>query len=164
MLGEQEIIVSKTDRKGRITYANRVFMRIADYGEEELLGAQHNIIRHPDMPRGVFRFLWNTVMTGQEFFGFVKNMASNGDHYWVFANITPDYDQGEVVGYHSMRRCPPRAAVEFFEGVYAEMRKVEAGADKATAPDASLAWLEATLKAKGVAYEQLVLDLYGAGS
>jgi aerotaxis receptor len=76
-----EIIVSKTDLKGRITYANRVFMRVADYSEDDLLGVQHNIVRHPDMPRGAFRHLWDTIQRGEEWFGFVKNMTAKGHYY-----------------------------------------------------------------------------------
>ena len=89
---EDEIIVSKTDPKGVITYANRVFLRIAQYEEEEILGAAHNIIRHPDMPQCIFDLLWKTIASGQEIFAYVKNMAKNGDHYWVFAHVTPTFD------------------------------------------------------------------------
>jgi PAS domain S-box-containing protein len=86
---EDEIIVSKTDPKGIITYANQVFLRTAQYQEEEILGAPDNIIRHPDMPRCVFDLLWKTIASGLEIFAYVKNMAKNGDHYWVFAHVTP---------------------------------------------------------------------------
>lgn len=158
-----EIIVSKTDRNGRITYANRVFMRLADLGEDDLLGVQHNIIRHPDMPRGVYRLMWNTIAAGREFFGYVKNMSAVGDHYWVFANVTPDFDNGQIVGYHSMRRCPPRPAVDHMARLYAEMKQIEASAGAAVAPDASVQWLETQLAAQHVSYEQFVLDLYGSG-
>ncbi|MEW8263014.1 MAG: PAS domain S-box protein, partial [Candidatus Thiodiazotropha taylori] len=75
IMDENDFIVSKTDLKGRITYANRIFMKIAGYAEHELLNVQHNIIRHPDMPRGVFRLLWNVIESGQECFAYVKNMA-----------------------------------------------------------------------------------------
>jgi PAS domain S-box-containing protein len=77
-LAEEDFIVSKTDISGRITYANRIFMHIAGYSERDLLGIQHNIIRHPDMPRGVFRFMWNTLKAGDEFFGFAKNLCADG--------------------------------------------------------------------------------------
>ncbi|MCU7947140.1 MAG: PAS domain-containing protein, partial [Candidatus Thiodiazotropha sp. (ex Cardiolucina cf. quadrata)] len=92
VMDDGDFIVSKTDLKGHITYANRVFMRMAQYKESELLGVQHNIIRHPDMPRGVFRLLWNTIESGKECFAYVKNMSKNGDFYWVYANVTVDYD------------------------------------------------------------------------
>jgi PAS domain S-box-containing protein len=81
---EDEIIVSKTDLKGLITYANKTFLDISGFTEEELLGQPHNIIRHPDMPQCVFKLLWKTVAKGDEIFAYVKNMCKNGDHYWVF--------------------------------------------------------------------------------
>ena len=121
-LGDDEFIVSKTDTKGIITYCNRVFMHIAGYSEAELLGKQHNIVRHPDMPRGVFRFLWQTLQDGEEFFGYVKNMCKSGAYYWVFANVTPDYDaRGRVVGYYSVRRKPSDQAIAALAPIYKEM-------------------------------------------
>jgi len=89
-----EVIVSKTDLKGRITYANRVFQRVAGYGEAELMGAPHSIVRHPAMPRCVFKLLWDTLEAKQEIFAYVINRARNGDHYWVFAHVTPSFDAG----------------------------------------------------------------------
>ncbi len=91
-LPDNSYIVSKTDLKGKITYANRIFMDMAHYSEKELLGIQHNIIRHPDMPRGAFKFVWDTIAQGKEVFAYVKNLAKDGHYYWVFANITPDLD------------------------------------------------------------------------
>jgi len=106
-LKEEDFIVSKTDPSGRITYTNRIFMQIAGYSEAELLGQQQNIIRHPDMPRGIFQLLWDTLKQGREFFGYVKNMSRDGSFYWVFANITPTLNpSGKLVGYYSVRRRP----------------------------------------------------------
>jgi len=110
---EEEIIVSKTDLKGRITYANQVFARVAGYRVDELLGQPHSIVRHPDMPRCVFKLLWDTIEAKQEIFAYVLNMAKNGDHYWVFANVTPTLDRtGNIIGYHSNRRKPDRDKIE----------------------------------------------------
>ena len=106
-----ELIVSKTDLSGRITYVNRVFMKVCNYPEEALLGVQHNIVRHPDMPRGAFRLMWDTLKGGHEFFGIVKNMTAQGHHYWVFANVTIDRRQGHPVGYFSVRRQAPTQAI-----------------------------------------------------
>lgn len=120
--GEDEIIVSKTDLKGVILYANQTFIRVSGYSEEELLGQAHSIIRHPDMPRCVFKFLWDTIESGQEIFAYVKNMAKSGDYYWVFAHVTPIFDSsGRIIGYHSNRRLPERHAVDLFEGLYAKL-------------------------------------------
>ena len=117
---ENEIIVSKTDLKGIITYANRTFLEVAMYSEEEVLGQPHSMIRHPDMPRCVFKFLWDTIASGKEIFAYVKNMAKNGDHYWVFAHVTPTFDsEGKIIGYHSNRRCPERNQVRIFDDLFA---------------------------------------------
>lgn len=94
-----DVIVSKTDLAGRITYANDVFLAIAGYEEEEVLGEAHNLIRHPDMPRTVFAFLWEALKAGEEVFAYVKNMTKAGDHYWVLAHVTPSRDEaGQVIG------------------------------------------------------------------
>ena len=106
---DDEIIVSKTDTSGRITYANDVFLRICGYREDELLDQPHSMIRHPDMPRAVFKLLWDRISSGGEIFAFVVNCCRNGDHYWVLAHVTPDFDEaGRIVGYHSSRRLPKR--------------------------------------------------------
>jgi PAS domain-containing protein len=78
---EEELIVSKTDLKGRITYANDVFLRLAKYPLQQTIGAPHSLIRHPDMPRCVFKLLWDTVQAKKEIFAYIVNMASDGDHY-----------------------------------------------------------------------------------
>jgi PAS domain S-box-containing protein len=110
---DNEIIVTKTDLKGRITYCNDVFQRMAGFTEQESLGQPHSIIRHPDMPRCVFALLWDTIQAGNEIFAYVVNRAKNGDHYWVYAHVSPSYDRsGNLVGYHSNRRVPDRAIVD----------------------------------------------------
>lgn len=110
---EDEVIVSKTDARGRLTYVNKVFMTISDYSEKELLGQPHSVIRHLDMPRCVFKLLWDSITAGHEIFAYVVNLAKNGDHYWVLAHVTPSFDKnGQVAGYHSNRRVPNRNALE----------------------------------------------------
>lgn len=100
-----DLIVSKTDLKGRITYANRTFCAISGYDEAEVIGQPHAMIRHPDMPRAVFRLLWDAILEGREIFAYVKNMTRTGDHYWVFAHVTPSRDaERRVSGFHSNRR------------------------------------------------------------
>lgn len=124
---EPDLIVSKTDLKGRLTYVNEVFCKIAGYTEAELLGQPHSIIRHPDMPRAVFKLLWDTVLAGREIFAYVKNMAKNGDYYWVLAHVTPSYDeQHQIIGFHSNRRVPDRAIVaNTIVPLYAEVLQEE---------------------------------------
>ena len=111
--GDDEIIVSKTDLTGKLTYGNRTFYRMAGLSEKQCLGRQHNIIRHPEMPRTVFELLWNTLKEGNELFAYVNNRSANGDNYWVFAHVTPSFDGGgNITGYHSNRRNPNREILE----------------------------------------------------
>lgn len=156
-----EIIVSKTDRKGIITYANDVFIRVAGYTEEELLGKPHNIIRHPDMPRCVFKFLWDTISTGKEVFAYVINMAKNGDHYWVLAHVTPTFDSaGSITNYHSSRRVPGRSQVqtasEIYKALLAEESKHE---NPKEALAAGMQLLVNVLAGTGKSYEEFVFSL-----
>jgi len=110
---EEEIIVSKTDLKGRLTYTNDVFLRIAGYSEADCLGQPHSMIRHPNMPRCIFGLLWETIQDGREIFAYVINRCKNGDHYWVLAHVTPSRDSGgHIIGYHSNRRLPDRRTLE----------------------------------------------------
>jgi PAS domain S-box-containing protein len=165
-LEEDEIIVSKTDLTGRITYVNRAFMKIANFSESESLGQQHNLVRHPDMPRGAFKLLWDTLNQGREFFGYVKNLTSEGHFYWVFANVTPDYDaSGNIIGYFSVRTKPSREAINTMQGIYQEMLAVESRAGAAKAPAASIEFLQAKLKSLGTTYDRFILStLEGSGS
>lgn len=160
VMREDDFIVSKTDLKGRITYCNRVFIEFSGFQEAELLGEQHNIVRHPDMPRGVFKFLWDTLGQKQECFAFVKNMCKDGSFYWVFANVTPDLNaQGQVTGYFSVRRKATPAAIAVMSDVYKLMLDEERRAGPKEACDASLALLTGILEQKGLSYEQLILSL-----
>ncbi len=160
VMREGDFIVSKTDLKGRITYCNRVFIEFSGFTASELMGEQHNIVRHPDMPRGVFKFLWDTLAQKKECFAFVKNMCKDGSFYWVFANVTPDFDSnGQVVGYFSVRRKASTQAIALMGGLYKAMLEEERKAGAKDACDASLALLVNTLQQKGVSYEQFVLSL-----
>lgn len=158
---EEEIIVSKTDRNGRITYANDVFLRVAGYRESEVIGQPHSIIRHPDMPRCVFKLLWDTLELGQEIFAYVVNLARNGDHYWVFAHVTPTFaSNGAVVGYHSNRRKPDRAQIEKVQPLYATLLAAERRhAVKADQIAASTALLQQFLADRRMAYDEFVFSL-----
>ena len=110
---ESKIIVSKTDLKGRIAYANRLFIDLSGYTEEELLEQPHSILRHPEMPRCIFKLLWDSIQSKNEIFAYVVNRCKNGDHYWVLAHVTPSLNtNGEVDGYHSNRRVPDRGILQ----------------------------------------------------
>lgn len=156
-----EIIVSKTDPVGRMTYCNDVFVNISGYTEDELLGQPHSLIRHPDMPRCVFQFMWERIQGGHEIFAYVKNMAKNGDHYWVLAHVTPSTDEsGRIVGYHSNRRVPERKAVEAATALYRDLKAVEdAPANRKEGQAAAYAQLLDLLARKGVSYDEFVLSL-----
>lgn len=121
-LKEDDFLVSRTDTKGCITYANPAFIDISGFEHAELIGAPHNLIRHPDMPPAAFENLWKTVQGGDTWRGLVKNRCKNGDHYWVDASVTPIVENEQVVGYASVRVQATRAAIEQAERAYAEMR------------------------------------------
>lgn len=158
---ESGLIVSKTDTRGIITYANETFCRVAQYAETELVGQSQNIVRHPDMPRSIFQLLWETIAAGEEIFAYIVNLAKTGDHYWVFAHVTPTFDAGRrIVGYHSSRRVPSRAAVDKVIPLYRELRAAEAaGPDPKSGMAAGRAALDSHLNASGVAYDEFVFRL-----
>jgi PAS domain S-box-containing protein len=157
---EDDFIVSKTDLKGRITYGNRIFIEFSGYSEAELIGTQHNIIRHPDMPRAVFKLLWDTIQAKRECNAYVKNMTKDGGYYWVFANVTPNYDrQGNITGYFSVRRKPKADAVATVTGLYRAMLAAERAAGARDAMAASTRILTDLLAEKGLSYDELVLAI-----
>jgi PAS domain S-box-containing protein len=161
LFGADEIIVSKTDPKGIITYANEVFLRVSVYDEADVVGRPHNLIRHPDMPRAIFALMWDVLASGREIFAFVQNLASDGEHYWVLAHVTPTFGPGgAIIGYHSNRRLPDRAAVAKVAATYADLRAVER---RHSAPRealaASTARLTEILAAAGLTYDEYFWSL-----
>ena len=159
---EDEVIVSKTDLKGRLTYVNRVFINISGYQEPELLGEPHSLIRNPEMPRSVFKLLWDTIGAGREIFAYVNNMSKNGDHYWVLAHVTPSFDKkGQIVGYHSNRRVPDRdvlnsTIIPLYKAVLEEENRhknAKKGMQK------SFEMLLDAVKQKGMNYDELIFAL-----
>jgi PAS domain S-box-containing protein len=156
VLGDNDFIVSKTDTKGFITYCNQIFIDMAGWSAEELIGANHNIIRHPDMPRIAFKAAWDLIKAKKEFFGFVKNLRKNGGFYWVFAYITADIDsRGNIVGYTSFRRKPPRSAIAKIEPVY----KLLLDAESRGGMEASGKLLNQYLADNKVTYDEFVINL-----
>ena len=159
---ESEIIVSKTDLRGWITYANRVFQKIAGYDERELVGAPHSIVRHPEMPRCVFKLLWDTIEAPKEIFAYVINRAKNGDHYWVLAHVTPSFDGGgKLAGYHSSRRVPERRVLDevivpLYRTLVDEENRHE---DRKVGMAKSHEILVNLLNEKGMDYDELVFAL-----
>ncbi|MFN8586893.1 MAG: PAS domain-containing protein [Candidatus Eisenbacteria bacterium] len=159
--GQDELIVSKTDLKGHITYANHVFQRVSGYTEAELMGQPHNLIRHPGMPSCVFKLLWDTLQDGREIFAYVLNQARNGDEYWVFAHVTPSFDKnGRCVGYHSNRRVPYPDALpkvkDLYAGLVAEERR---HSNLHEGMSASMGMVTGLLQQKGQSYAEFVFSL-----
>jgi PAS domain S-box-containing protein len=163
--GEDEIIVTKTDLRGVLTYANDVFLRISALTEDEAIGQPHSLIRHPDMPRAVFKLLWDTLNTRKELFAYVVNLASDGAHYWVLAHVTPSFAaSGQVVGYHSNRRKPEAGAVSAAGELYAKLRAEERRHSSSPAAlDGSWKLLQKILADRAQTYEQFVWELTNGG-
>ena len=157
-LGTNDFIVSKTDNKGKITYCNEIFMNMAGYDENELIGVNHNIIRHPEMPKIAFKLAWDLIQSGKEFFGFVKNMKKDGGYYWVFANITPDYDEKQhIIGYTSVRRKPNEQAINAIVPIYKKLLELE----KEGGMKASEEYLMTFLAQNNTTYDDLIISLQG---
>lgn len=152
---EDVLLVTKTDLKGKITYANRGFMDIVDMREELLIGAPHNIIRHPDMPSVIFKYLWSYLQSGKEIHAYVKNICLDGSYYWVMANVTPSYDKNnKVIGYHSSRRKPTKASLEFIIPLYKKLLD----AQHTGGITASEKILHDILHEKGMNYDEFILS------
>ncbi len=180
VLRDDETIVSKTDLQGNITYINDDFIRVSGFTEEELLGAPQNIVRHPDMPVEAFADFWHTIKAGKAWTGLVKNRCKNGDHYWVEATAAPLVQNGQVVGYTSIRVKPDRAKVSAAEAAYraiksgdSSLKIVDGNAVRrtATGPLSKLAHI--SLQARIMAFSAamvilfvalLGLALFGSGS
>ncbi len=158
---DDDFIITMTDNKGVITYCNDVCLDIAGYMEDEIIGQQHNILRHPDMPRCIFQFLWDTISAGDEILAYVINKCKDGDHYWVYAHVTPTRDEnGDIIGYLSSRRTAPKGAIDIIKPLYAQLKAEE---DKHSSPkegmQAGLDMLLGILKEKNISYGEFVLSL-----
>jgi len=158
---ETELIVTKTDIKGRITYANDVFLRLSKYPTKEVVGAPHSLIRHPDMPRCVFKLLWDSIQAKKEIFTYVVNMAQDGDHYWVFAHVTPTLDaQNNVVGFHSNRRKPKPEQIETIKQLYGALRTEERRYEnRKDGMNHGYQMLMDILKGKGLEYDEFIFSV-----
>jgi hypothetical protein len=157
-----DIIVTKTDLKGRITYANRVFLNLSQLELNNTLEQPHSLIRHPGMPRTVFKLLWERIEAGKEIFAYVVNRAMNGDHYWVFAHVTPSFSEsGQVNGYHSNRRVPDRRIInETIRPLYDELCAIEQrGGGRKDGLQGAYDTLHEKLKNRGLDYDRFIFSL-----
>lgn len=160
--GKDELIVSKTNLKGHIEYGNRLFYAMAGYPEKQLIGAPHSIIRHPHMPRSVFKLLWDTLEQKKEIFAYVINRSANGDHYWVLAHVTPSFDEhGAVTGYHSNRRVADKGVlsqtiIPLYKALLDEENK---HSNRKDGMNAGLGMLNELIRVKGMQYDELIFSL-----
>ncbi len=152
-----DLIISRTDTRGTITYCNDIFAKMSGWSKEELLGSNHNLIRHPEMPQVAYQLVWDCIKAKSEFYGYVKNLRKDGGFYWVFAYITADLDEnGEIAGYTSYRRFAPKLAVQTMEPIYRLLLEEE----KKGGMEGSKAFLQNYLKEAGFAsYDQFIVDL-----
>jgi PAS domain S-box-containing protein len=149
---EEDLIVSMTDAKGTIVYANDVFCKIAGYSREELLGQPHSIVRHPSMPRVVFKLLWDTVLSGKSITAFVKNKTKDGDYYWVKAYVAPIVEDGKIVSITSYRRRISDFMKQEISKVYGVLLEYE----RTHTLSESMEFFTAFLKERHLSYAQFV--------
>ncbi|KAB7887319.1 PAS domain-containing protein [Poseidonibacter ostreae] len=130
-LENKRYLVSETDAKGVITYCNDYFTEISGYSKEELLGKQHNIIRHPDMPKVIFKLLWERIQSGKNVNAVVKNLAKNGKYYWIFTEFKTrvDLDTNTVIGYTAHRKTISHSAIDVIAPLYAKLLEIEKDKD-----------------------------------
>jgi len=121
-----DLIVSKSDKNGNITYVNPIFIKISGYEHGELLGKPHSILRHPDMPKVIFKYLWDNLHEGNDVIAYVKNLCKNGNYYWVLATVkTAKNPDGSFRNYLSTRRCITENAKKNISALYAKLLQVE---------------------------------------
>ena len=159
VLNKKDFIVSRTDLKGYITYVNDYFIEISAYKKNELIGVNHNIIRHPDMPRLIFKVLWDHIKAGEKVFAFVKNLRKDGKFYWVLTEVEPARKNGEVIGYYSFRVRAPRHALKEISQVYAKLLEAE----KDGGMRASKEVMDNFLAKKKITYDEYVQKLFKKG-
>ena len=128
ILDDYAFLVSETDEKGIIRFANRDFCNIVEYNLEELIGKPHNIVRHKDMPKVAFKDLWETVAKGNIWTGYVKNATKDGGYYWVFATVYPTITSEGTKGYLSCRRKASSEEIKTHENLYKQLKMNEKAA------------------------------------
>ncbi|KIM05249.1 MAG: histidine kinase [Sulfurovum sp. AS07-7] len=153
---KKKFIVSKTDLLGNIIFINKNFSDICGYDDAELIGANHNIIRHPDMPKAVFYLVWATLKSGRPISGVVKNLAKDGRYYWVIADLDVKRDiHGKITSYTSFRRQAPQDVIDTMEEIYESMLKIE----KRHGMEASVTYLEGFLEEHNISYDEFIQEL-----
>lgn len=156
-LNPKRYIVSKTDAKGIIEYGNDYFVEISGYKESELLGKPHSIVRHPDMPKVVFKMMWDRINKGQNIMAVVKNMAKDGSYYWVVTEFEPKIDpiSNEIISHTAFRKAAPQKAIDTMAPIYAKLLEIEKEGGMA----ASEKYLRGLLEEKNTTYDKFVDEL-----
>lgn len=153
ILDPKKTIMSKTDPKGTIEYANDYFMEICGYEEHELIGQPHNVIRHPDMPKVVFKWLWEHLKAKKNIHALVKNLAKDGRYYWVITDFDVKLnEEGQIVSFFARRKAPPRKTIEKIDNLYKKILSIE----KASGVDTSEKYLIGFLEEKGMSYDEFI--------
>ena len=160
-MSDETIIVSRTNLKGAVTYANRAFTEISGYSEKELLGKNHNLVRHPDMPPEAFQNLWDTIQQGRPWVGIVKNRCKNGDFYWVEANVSPVFRNGIISEYLSVRAKPAQEQIRQAEALYRDINSGKVKLGYLSWWQKPLAWLKSTSIKSRLLVSQGVFILLG---
>lgn len=160
-LEKNDLIVSKTDLKGRIIYANDVFLNIAGFSLKEVLNKPHSLVRHESMPRCVFQLLWEYLEQGKEIFAYVVNITKDNNYYWVFAHVTPSIDaKGNVTSYHSNRRRPSEKAISEIKELYGVLLREESNhSNRKEGQKAGYALLTSILAQRNMDYDEFILSL-----
>ncbi|MCF6331605.1 MAG: PAS domain-containing protein [Sulfurimonas sp.] len=156
-LSSKRYIVSKTDTKGIIEYGNDYFVEISGYLEFELMGKPHSIIRHPDMPKIIFKFMWNRIQQGNNIMAVVKNLTKNGSYYWVVTDFEPKKDPltNEIVSYTAFRKAAPQKAIDTITPIYAKLLEIE----KEGGMEASEKFLIGFLEERRTTYDDFIDEL-----
>jgi PAS domain S-box-containing protein len=158
---KKKTLLSKTDAKGTILYANEAFMEVSGYDEYELIGQPHNIIRHPDMPKVIFKLMWEDIRKGNTFHGIVKNLAKNGRYYWVITEFKTQLDaNNEPIGYFGTRKSVSEdVVVRYIEPLYKKLLKIE----ETSGMEASESFLLGFLEERNKNYVEYVDNLVATG-
>ena len=159
-LDPKRYLVSRTDEKGVIEYVNDYFIEVSGYLESELIGQPHNLIRHPDMPRIVFKLMWEHIQSGKNILALVKNLAKDGRYYWVYTSFEPNInrDDNKIIGYIASRKAAPRDIIDIIAPLYDKLLEIE----KSEGMEASEKYLNSFLKEKGenITFENIMDEIY----
>jgi PAS domain S-box-containing protein len=154
---KKKFLVSKTDLKGNIIFVNKNFSEISGYSEDELIGAPHNIVRHPDMPKAIFFLIWKNLLSGRGITAVIKNLAKSGKYYWIISDFEPKFDKnGNVVSLTAFRRSAPQYVIDEIEELYSILLRLE---KKKNGMEKSLTYLEGFLEEKNMTYDGYINDL-----